>query len=1235
MIHKALVFGAVVMCVSAANAQSGPSGPWQLTFSDEFNGTSLDTTKWKTQYTWGCTNNPGSELECYQPDDVAVSGGQLHLKAEQRTVVNGGTTFNYTSGMVQSAAAFSQTYGYFEARFKIPTNPPAVGFWPAFWAMPADGSWPPEIDVIELGNSNDTTAACMHVDTSGGWLGSCWSNGTNWSQDYHVWAVYWEPGTMTWYIDGIARQTITNSNIPSKAFYLIANLAVGGYGASPGSTTPFPSYMDVDYIRAWTKGTGSCSTCYATIPGPTDPIPTVTGVSTQAPTVPTNLTATASSSSQINLSWTASTDNVGVTGYKVFRGGAQVGTATGTTYQDTGLTASTSYSYTVSAYDAAGNNSAQTSPVSATTLAASDTQPPTVPTNLTATAVSSSQINLSWTASTDNVGVTGYKVFRGGSQIGTTAGTTYQNTGLTASTSYSYTVSAYDAAGNNSAQTSPVSATTLAGSDTQPPTVPTNLTATAVSSSQINLSWTASTDNVGVTGYKVFRSGSQIGTTAGTTYQNTGLTASTSYSYTVSAYDAAGNNSAQTSPVSATTPASSDTQPPTVPTNLTATAVSSSQINLSWTASTDNVGVTGYKVFRAGAQIGTTAGTTYQDTGLAASTSYSYTVSAYDAAGNNSAQTSPVSATTTSPDTTTYSIWTSTDKPNNVSESDSSRVVLGVKFQASTAGSVSGIRFYKGTKNTGTHIGYLWTGNGALLASATFTGETASGWQQVNFSSPVAIAANTMYVASYYAPSGYYSDDYNYFSGSGVTNGPLTALRDGTNGPNGVYVYSKGGFPTSGYVASNYWVDVVFTPSAQTSDAVLSTQARTGIRQGIPGQTGGASLSCSPRAVQAGSSFNCELQTTDDAQPETAIDSSSSYVMLPAAVAPRANQHSLSFQGSVDDGAAPESATVSGVRSGRETQDTLMTAAASSPVIHVPPQRLVQYGTLIGFKVSAGSSGPAVLSVDNLPASASFDPLTGMFAWTPSSNQQGAYDLTFTAKGPAGSSSKPVHLEVDAGLAVIDNASGFACSPGAIGTLTGKWLGPDEPVADASGSSTELASIRVRVNGAPVPVLYAGQTQISFVCPRGTAGDALQIAVDTAAGSTETLQTTMLAANPMLLSAGNGSQGQISLNGTTQLATVRDVRGAGLPAQPGDVLSIRATGLGDSLPVTVKIGGAPARVLSIVPAADAAGVWEIQAALPAAPDFGDKVPVQLEMATPDGSPLQSNIVTMAIEPVRQ
>ena len=185
---------------------------------------------------------------------------------------------------------------------------------------------------------------------------------------------------------------------------------------------------------------------------------------TTAPTVPTNLSATAVSSSAINLSWTASTDAVGVTGYKVYRGGTQIGTSIGTSYSDTGLSASTQYTYTVSAYDAAGNNSSQSSSVSATTQSApvSDTTAPTTPTNLSATAVSSSAINLSWTASTDAVGVTGYKIYRGGTQVGTSPSATYSDSGLSASTNYSYTVAAYDAAGNTSSQSSSASATTQA-----------------------------------------------------------------------------------------------------------------------------------------------------------------------------------------------------------------------------------------------------------------------------------------------------------------------------------------------------------------------------------------------------------------------------------------------------------------------------------------------------------------------------------------------------------------------------------------------------------------------------------------------------------------------------------------------------------------------------------------------------------------------------------------------------
>src|SRR6267154_1834351 len=189
-------------------------------------------------------------------------------------------------------------------------------------------------------------------------------------------------------------------------------------------------------------------------------------VDTTAPSVPGGPAAVAASSSQINVAWSASTDNVGVTGYRVLRAGTLLATLGAvTTYQNTGLTPSTSFSYTVQAIDAAGNAPAQSVPASATTQQAApvaDTTAPSVPGGLTAVATSSSQIKLTWSASTDNVGVTGYKVFRNGVQIGTTSALTYTSTGLSRAITYSFAVAAFDAAGNSSAQSAAVSKRTLA-----------------------------------------------------------------------------------------------------------------------------------------------------------------------------------------------------------------------------------------------------------------------------------------------------------------------------------------------------------------------------------------------------------------------------------------------------------------------------------------------------------------------------------------------------------------------------------------------------------------------------------------------------------------------------------------------------------------------------------------------------------------------------------------------------
>jgi hypothetical protein len=149
--------------------------------------------------------------------------------------------------------------------------------------------------------------------------------------------------------------------------------------------------------------------------------------------------------------------------------------------------------------------------------------------------------------------------------------------------------------------------------------------------------------------------------------------------------------------------------------------------------------------------------------------------------------------------------------PDAVSVNDNSPVNLGMKFQADTAGWITGIRFYKGESNTGPHTGYLWTSTGTLLASATFTNETASGWQAVNLGQQVAIEADTTYVVSY-STNGNYSATENYFSAE-TANGDLRALSSAVSGGNGLYAYGSSGlFPTSTYNSTNYYVDVAFRP---------------------------------------------------------------------------------------------------------------------------------------------------------------------------------------------------------------------------------------------------------------------------------------------------------------------------------------------------------------------------------------------------------------------------------------
>jgi YD repeat-containing protein len=290
-------------------------------------------------------------------------------------------------------------------------------------------------------------------------------------------------------------------------------------------------------------------------------------------------------------------------------------------------------------YDANGSRTA-----AVVTPVPPDTTAPSVPGTPTISNVTGTSATASWTAATDNVAVAGYdyRLNAGAWQsLGNILTTSLVN--LTPAANYTFNVRARDGAGN----LGPASSRTFSTPDTAAPTVPTNVSGTAPTSTTVILTWSASTDNVAVTGYKVFRGGAQIGTSATTSYTDNTVTGSTAYSYRVSAFDAIPNNSLQSAAANVTTP---DTIAPAIPTGLVATAAGSTQINLSWSASSDSggSGLAGYRIYRGGSQVNTTAATSYSDAGLSPATAYSYTVAAYDNAvpTNVSAQSAAAQATT-------------------------------------------------------------------------------------------------------------------------------------------------------------------------------------------------------------------------------------------------------------------------------------------------------------------------------------------------------------------------------------------------------------------------------------------------------------------------------------------------------------------------------------------------------------------------------------------------------------
>jgi Domain of unknown function (DUF4082)/Fibronectin type III domain len=236
-------------------------------------------------------------------------------------------------------------------------------------------------------------------------------------------------------------------------------------------------------------------------------------------------------------------------------------------------------------------------------------------------------------------------------------------------------------------------------------------------------------------------------------------------------------------------------------------AANAANVILAWDAES---GIVGYRLhygtssgsYTQSSDVGTS--TTATVSNLTAGQTYYFVVTAYTSSGLQSQPSNQVSFNSSQ-----STLFKSTDTPAIVTVNDSHPVELGVKFQTTTAGQITAFRFYKSPQNTGTHVAHLWSAQGTLLASATFTNETASGWQQVDLSSPVTLTAATTYIVSYHT-NGFYSANANYFANA-HSSGVLTAPSNSTTAGNGVYAYgSASSFPKNSYNATNYWIDLVF-----------------------------------------------------------------------------------------------------------------------------------------------------------------------------------------------------------------------------------------------------------------------------------------------------------------------------------------------------------------------------------------------------------------------------------------
>jgi hypothetical protein len=493
--------------------------------------------------------------------------------------------------------------------------------------------------------------------------------------------------------------------------------------------------------------------------------------------------------------------------------------------------------------------------------------------------------------------------------------------------------------------------TGTATGDTTAPTV--SITAPANGASVTGtVSVTAgATDNVGVAKLEFYVNGALQATDTATPYiyswNTSGLAAGT-YTLTAKAYDNA--NNIGTSNVSVTVVKDTTAPVATISSPVNSASVGGTvTVN---TSGTDNIGVTKVELYCNGALL--TAGNVsplsynWNTTGLP-NGSYTLTSKCYDAAGNmgQCSNIVNVSNTSTTPTTSTggNTIWPATATPVVSDSADASAVELGVKFRSDVSGSITGARFYKASTNTGTHTASLWSSAGALLATATFTNETASGWQTVKFPSAVAIAANTVYVVSYHTNAGHYSNDQGYFTGKGMDNAPLHALADGVSGTNGVYRYgTTSGFPNSSWNAANYWVDPIMSTTTTSTTAPAPAIAFVQVAATCPTSAAQTAVSY-PRSQTAGNMNIVVVGWNDTTSSIQSVKDS------------LGNVYSLAAGPITGTGLRQSIYYAKGIMGGANTVTVTFNQIAKAPDI-----RILEYAGVSTLDVTSGASGASSTS---------------------------------------------------------------------------------------------------------------------------------------------------------------------------------------------------------------------------------------------------------------------------------